>query len=196
MLQVIGGTSVLNSMFYIRGNKRDYDNWEAMGNTGWSYRDVLPYFIKSENNLEINTVESGFHGVEGYMPISRFPFLYQFEADLINGARQLGQRIGDLNGENQLGFMIAQTFSKHGVRYSAARSFLGKVKNRRNLHITLNTLVTKVLINVNTKRAFGIEVYRENGRSEVIYTAKEVIVCAGAVGSPKILLQSGLGDQR
>lgn len=196
MFQVIGGSSVLNSMVYIRGNRRDYDNWEAMGNTGWAYKDVLPYFIKSENNLQIDSVDRGYHGVGGYMPVSRYPFIFPFEADLINGAREMGQRIHDLNGESQIGFMIAQTITKKGIRFSSSHAFLRPVKNRKNLDIMLNTLVTKVLINSRTKKAFGVEVIRGNGRKEVILSTKEVIVCGGAIGSPKILLQSGLGDEK
>lgn len=182
-------------MNYIRGNKRDFDDWEAMGNIGWSYEDVLPFFIKSENNLQIDLVDPGFHGVGGPMYISRYPFYFPLENDIIRAAREMEQRVGDPNGENQIGFSISQTTSKHGVRFSSARSFLRPVKNRTNLHVMLSTLVTKVLIDIETKKAFGVEIIKEDGSKERILTEKEVIVCGGAVGSPKVLFQSGVGDE-
>lgn len=182
-------------MNYIRGNKRDFDDWEAMGNTGWSYKDVLTYFIKSENNLQTDLVDPGYHGVGGPMYISHFPFYFPLEKDLIKAAREMEQRIGDPNGENQIAFSISQTTSKHGVRFSSARSFLRPVKNRKNLHILLSTLVTKVLIDIETKKAYGVEIVKEDGSKETILTAKEVVLCGGAMGSPKILLHSGVGDE-
>lgn len=183
-------------MIYIRGNRRDYDNWEAMGNPGWSYKDILPYFIKSENNLQIESVDRGYHGVGGNIPVSRFPFIFPFQADLIRAAQEMGQRIRDLNGKSQRGFMITQMTSKEGIRFSSSHAFLRPIKNRKNLHIMLNTIVTKVLINFSTKKAFGVEIIRGNGKKEVIFSAKEVVVCGGVIGSPQILLQSGLGDEK
>uniref|UniRef100_T1GVL6 Glucose-methanol-choline oxidoreductase N-terminal domain-containing protein n=1 Tax=Megaselia scalaris TaxID=36166 RepID=T1GVL6_MEGSC len=124
--KVLGGTSVLNGMMYIRGNKQDFDDWEAMGNPGWKYDDVLPYFKMSENNMEINEVGTTYHATGGLLPV--------------------GYGIHDLNGLNSTGFMIAQMTQSKGIRMSSARSFLRPARNRTNFHILLNTTVTKILI--------------------------------------------------
>lgn len=93
-------------MNYIRGNRKDFDHWEALGNPGWSYDDVLPYFIKSEKNLQIYSVDQGYHGMNGYMPVSQFRYEYQFEKDLIEGARQTGQIVRDINGVSEIGLNL------------------------------------------------------------------------------------------
>lgn len=182
-------------MNYIRGNKRDFDHWEALGNTGWSYNDVLPYFIKSENNEQIDSVDQGYHGNAGYMPVSQFRYEYQFEKDFIEGAKQTGQIVRDLNGASQIGFAFAQATSKNGIRFSTSRAFLRPVQNRKNLDIMLKTFVTSVVIDRQTKKTIGVELIRDDGSKERISSAKEVIICGGAINSPKILLLSGIGDR-
>lgn len=193
-VQVIGGTGVLHGMMYMRGNRRDYDKWAAEGNTGWSYADVLPYFLKSEDNLQINEVDAGYHAVGGLLPVSHFPHHPAIAQDFLAGAEELGQRVGDLNGEQQQGFTIAQANSRNGVRYSSARAFLRPAQHRPNLHILLNTTVLRVLISED-KQAYGVEVLTSDGQLTQILSKKEVIVSGGAVNSPKILLLSGVGDR-
>lgn len=115
-------------MIYIRGNRKDYDHWQLVGNAGWSYQDVLPYFKKSEDILQKkDTIDKDYHGVGGYLPVSQFKYLYPIEKDFIEGAKEMGQTIRDLNGENQIGFAFAQATSKNGIRFSAARAFLRPV---------------------------------------------------------------------
>lgn len=191
---MIGGTGVLHGMMYMRGNRRDYDKWEAAGNTGWSYTDVLPYFLKSEDNLQIDEVDAGYHAVGGLLPVSQFPYHPPITEDFLAGAEELGQRVGDLNGEQQQGFAIAQTNNRNGVRYSSARAFLRPVQNRTNLHILLNTTVLRVLI-TEDKQAYGVEVLTSDGEVKQILSKKEVVVSGGTVNSPKILLLSGVGAQ-
>ena len=193
--KVLGGTSVLNGMMYIRGNPKDYDDWEALGNPGWKFEDILPYFKKSEDNLQINEVDSKYHGTGGPMPISKFPYNPPFSYAILKGGEELGFAVQDLNGANNTGFMIAQMTSKNGIRYSSARSFLRQAVDRENFHILLNTTVTKVLVHPTTKTAHGVEIVDEIGHMRKILVKKEVIISGGAVNSPQILLLSGIGSK-
>ncbi|XP_017785104.1 PREDICTED: glucose dehydrogenase [FAD, quinone] [Nicrophorus vespilloides] len=190
--KVLGGTSVMNGMMYIRGSRRDFDNWAAMGNEGWSYDDVLPYFLKSEDNKQLDKVDRGYHGTGGPLTVSQFPYHPPLSKALLKAGEEMGYKVRDLNGAFHTGFSIAQTTNKNGSRLSTARAFLRPFKNRRNLHILLNSTVTKVLINQTTKTAYGVELLH-NGRKQVVYTNKEIIVSGGAVNSPQILLLSGIG---
>ena len=193
--KVLGGTSVFNGMMYIRGNPEDYDNWEAMGNPGWNFENVLPYFRKSEDNQQINEVDPVYHATGGMMPISRFPYNPPFAYSILKGGEELGYRVQDLNSANTTGFMIAQMFSKNGIRQSSSRAFLRPVRDRPNLHILLNTTVTKVLLHPMTKSAHGIEIMDQIGHTRKVLSKKEVIVSGGAVNSPQILQLSGIGDK-
>lgn len=182
-------------MMYIRGNPNDYNDWEAMGNPGWKFNDILPYFKKSEDNLQLNEVDSNYHSRGGLLPVSKFPYSPPISKAILKGGEELGYRIQDLNGANNTGFMIAQTNSKNGIRYSAARSFLRPAAKRSNLHIMVNTTASKVLINPETKTAIGVEIIDRDGHSTRINARKEVIVSGGAVNSPQILLLSGIGPR-
>lgn len=193
--KVLGGTGVFNGMMYIRGNPEDYDNWEAMGNPGWKFEDVLPYFRKSEDNQQIEDVDPIYHSTGGMLPVSRFPYHPPFSYSILKGGEEMGFRVQDLNGGNTTGFMIAQMTSKNGVRQSSARAFLRPVRDRPNLHILLNTTVTKVLLHPMTKSAHGIEIIDQIGHTRKVLSKKEVIVSGGAVNSPQILLLSGIGPK-
>ena len=193
--KVLGGTSVINGMMYIRGNPSDYDDWEAMGNPGWKFNDILPYFKKSEDNQQINDVDPAYHATGGLLPVSKFPYTPPISKAILQGGEELGYNVHDLNGGNTTGFMIAQMTSKNGVRFSSARAFLRPAANRPNLHILVNTTVTKVLVHPNTKTATGVEIMDQDGHSRKILSKKEVIVSGGAVNSPQILLLSGIGPR-
>lgn len=192
---MLGGTSVINGMMYIRGNPADYDDWEASGNPGWKWSDVLPYFKKSEDNIQIDEVGSEYHAKGGLLPVSRFPYNPPITKAILQGAEELGYKIQDLNGANNTGFMIAQTTNKNGIRYSSARAFLRPAIKRPNLHVLVNTTVTKVLIDPRTKTANGVEIVDKDGHTQRINVKKEVIVAGGAVNSPQILMLSGVGPQ-
>lgn len=182
-------------MMYIRGNPEDYDNWEAMGNPGWKFEDVLPYFRKSEDNQQINEVDPNYHSTGGMLPVSRFPYNPPFAYSILKGGEEMGYRVQDLNSANTTGFMIAQMTSKNGIRQSSARAFLRPVRDRPNLHILLNTTVTKVLLHPMTKAAHGVEIIDQIGHTRKVLSKKEVIVSGGAVNSPQILLLSGVGPK-
>lgn len=95
-------------MIYVRGNKRDYDHWEAMGNTGWSFKDVLPYFLKSEDNRNPYLVKTPYHKRDGYLTVQEAPWRTPLAVAFLQGGKQLGYQVRDINGEKQTGFMLAQ----------------------------------------------------------------------------------------
>lgn len=193
--KVLGGTSVLNGMMYIRGNPEDYDEWSAMGNPGWSFNEVLPYFRLSEDNMQLNEVDSYYHATGGMLPVSKFPYNPPFSYAILRAGEELGYHVHDLNGANATGFMIAQMTSKNGVRMSAGRAFLRPARNRANLHIMLNTTATKVLMQPKSKTIYGVEIMDEYGHTMKIKAKKEVIVSGGTVNSPQILMLSGIGPK-
>lgn len=180
---------------YIRGNPSDYNDWEARGNPGWKWDDVLPYFKKSEDNGHMNEVDRDYHSSGGLLPVQRFPYFPPISNAILKAAEELGYRTQDLNGANNTGFMVAHTNNKNGIRYSAARAFLRPAVKRPNLHIMVNSTVAKVLIDPRTKRATGVEVAYPDGHTKRINVRKEVIVAGGAVNSPQILMLSGVGPR-
>lgn len=182
-------------MIYMRGNKKDYNTWSKMGNYGWSYQDVLPYFLKSEDNAQTDSMESSYHAVGGHLRVTQFPYHPPLSYAILQAGKEMGYSIRDLNGASNNGFMIAQTTSRNGSRLSNAKAFLRPIKDRPNLHFLLNTTVSKILINTTTKEAYGIEVMKHDGQRESILTKKEVILSAGTINSPQLLMLSGVGSE-
>ncbi|XP_050464030.1 glucose dehydrogenase [FAD, quinone]-like isoform X1 [Cataglyphis hispanica] len=189
----LGGTSVHNGMMYSRGHAKDFDNWAAMGNHGWSWNDVLPYFMCSENNTEINRVGRKYHSTGGLLTVERFPWKPAIADDILAAAAERGYPISeDLNGDQFTGFSVAQTNSKNGVRVSTAAAFLRPIRHRRNLNIALNATATKII--VENQKAVGVQFY-QGGELRVARATKEVIASGGAVNSPQLLLLSGIGPK-
>ncbi|XP_076233661.1 glucose dehydrogenase [FAD, quinone] [Calliopsis andreniformis] len=189
----LGGTSVHNGMMYTRGHSKDFNNWAAMGNDGWSWEEVLPYFLCSENNTEINRVGPKYHSTDGLLNVERFSWRPDISKDILAAVTERGYPIPeDLNGDQITGFTVAQTMSKNGVRQSAATAFLRPFRYRRNLQIALNATVTKVIIE--NMKATGVEFYQD-GKLRIARAHREVIVSGGAVNSPQILLLSGIGPK-
>lgn len=190
--KVLGGSSVLNAMVYVRGNKRDYDEWEAQGNLGWSYKDVLPYFTKSEDNRNPYLVKTGYHGSGGYLTVQESPWRTPLSLAFVKAGEELGYEHRDCNGAEQSGFMLVQTTMRRGSRCSTSKAFLRPVRLRENLHIAKFAHATRVLIDSKTKRTYGVEFVRENKR-QIVFAKKEVILSAGAINSPQLLMLSGIG---
>lgn len=190
----VGGGTLINALIYTRGNKRDYDDWEKAGNPGWSYDDVLPYFKKSENIKIPNLRESPYHGTDGEVPIEYAPFRTKFVEKFLQGGIDLGVATVDYNGESAVGFAPIQSTMDKGRRVTASASFLKPIKNRDNFHISQSSRVTKILINPSTKVAYGVEFFK-NGLRRIVRARKEVIVSAGAFGSPHLLMLSGIGPK-
>ncbi len=186
--KVIGGGSTINAQIYTRGCAFDYDNWAQSGATGWSYRDCLPYFRKSENN---DTFDNEFHGRGGPLAVSKPRATLPICEAFIEAAEQFGiPRNADLAGPDHAGVGYYQLTQGNARRSSAASTFLRSALPRSNLKVLMTELVTRVVIENN--RATGIEILR-NGTIETVRAGKEVIISAGAIGSPKLLMQSGIG---
>jgi choline dehydrogenase-like flavoprotein len=186
--KMLGGSSSMNAMVYIRGHRADYDDWSAAGATGWGYGDVLPYFIKAENN---ERGEDQFHGNLGPLSVcegrSKYPIAEAFFAAAKEGGHKLNP---DFNGVEQDGVGYYQTTQRNGQRCSTAVAYLHPAKERSNLTVITAGLATRLLFE--QKRAIGVEIARD-GKLEQIKAGREVILCAGGYGSPHLLMLSGVG---
>lgn len=185
---------MLNYMLYLRGNKKDYDGWEELGNPGWGYKEALYYFKKSEDNTNPYLQQSPYHGTGGYLTVGEAPFHTPLAASFVQAGGEMGYDNVDLNGEKGTGFMIAQGTVRRGSRCSTAKAFIRPARLRPNLHIAMYSHVTRIMIDPKTKRAFGVEFMRDR-KINYIRASKEVIVSAGAVNSPQILMLSGVGPK-
>ena len=192
--KTLGGSSSINGLLWIRGQSNDYDNWRQQGNKGWGWDDVLPYFIKSENN-ELG--KGKFHSDEGPIMVANKKIKLKMLDEFINAAEEKGiPKVNDFNTGDNFGFGFFQfttTFNKLGLklRYSAAKGYLNPAKKRSNLKIITNAHVQK--INFEGKKASGIEYFLGENLSK-ISANKEIILSAGSIGSPHILQVSGIGD--
>ncbi|XP_019869160.2 glucose dehydrogenase [FAD, quinone]-like [Aethina tumida] len=193
--KVLGGSSVLNYMLYVRGNRHDYDHWEALGNPGWNYQNVLKYFIKSEDNRNPYLAKTPYHGTGGLLTVQESPWRTPLVLAFVQAGKEMGYPNRDINGAEQAGFMVAQGTIRRGSRCSSAKAFLRPVRLRKNLHIALNAHVTRILINPTDMRAFGVEFVR-NGRKQVVMARKEVVMSAGSINTPQIMMLSGLGPRQ
>jgi choline dehydrogenase len=186
--KLLGGCSSINGTMYIRGAAADYDGWRDMGLPGWGYDDVLPYFKRSETNWRGETAD---HGGAGEMHVSAMkPDPVLFPA-FIDTANRLGYpATDDFNVAKPDGFSIPDCTIRNGRRHSTVRAFLDPVKSRPNLKVETNALVTRLLIE--DGRAIGVE-FKRGGKVHQIRARREVIVSAGAINSPQILMLSGIG---
>jgi len=186
--KTLGGSSSTNAMLYVRGNRWDYDNWAAMGNEGWSYDEILPYFIKSEGN---EAMDDEFHGQDGPLGVSDASDASELNKLFIQSCEQHGIKYTeDFNGAKQEGAFMYQRTVKNGERCSAAKAYLTPNMERPNLTVITHALTEKILFE--DKKAVGVR-YKKAGISIDIQCNKEVILSSGAFGSPQILMLSGVG---
>ena len=187
--RTLGGSSSINGMVYMRGQPADYDDWAAAGNAGWSYREVLPCFLKSENNATHG--ESPFHGDNGPLRVSDLARRNPLTEVFHEAASSLQMRFrDDFNGEDQEGYGYRQVTIHKGRRQSTATALLKSARSRPNLEVMTDADVRRVLLD--GKRVTGVEIVE--GRTERrLAAAREVILAAGAIGSPLILQRSGIG---
>jgi len=203
--KMLGGSSGLNYMAYVRGHPGDFDSWADGGATGWSYADVLPYFRKSEGLApsEEISIDEPAHNSDGPLGVSvRSPIL-QGSREFVEAAEAVGIPRGDYNGRDRGGaagvVSLVQTNTRNGKRSSTYRAFLeGETENRPNLTIITGAQATRVLTEGSAAmmQATGVEYLTSNGEVEAVFATKEVILSAGAVGSPQLLLLSGIGPRR
>ncbi|MEL6252152.1 MAG: choline dehydrogenase [Bacteroidota bacterium] len=187
--KVLGGSSSINAMIYIRGNKADYDEWAAMGNKGWSYEEILPYFKKSQHNEHI---QSEYHGQGGPLNVQNRNYTNELSKVFVKAGQELGyDHNPDFNGEKQEGFGFYQVTHKKGSRWSGAHAFLNPAKNRSNLTVETHAHVHKIIIE--NGEATGVK-FSQKGNVREVKANKEIILSAGAYNSPQILNLSGVGD--
>jgi choline dehydrogenase-like flavoprotein len=185
----LGGSSLINGMIFVRGQKEDYDQWAQMGAIGWSFDDVLPYFKKLES---FEDGDNRMRGGDGPMAVERVKLRPEIAEAFIAAGEQAGfSRNPDYNGETQEGFGYYQVTQKHGRRWSAADAYLRRAESRRNLAIRTGAHVTRLILD--GRKVTGVE-YDQNGQRHRVQARREVIVAAGAVQTPQILELSGIGD--
>lgn len=188
--KVLGGSSAINGMIYIRGHRQDYDDWAAAGCTGWGYDDVLPYFRKSEDNTNA-ALDDALHGRGGLLSVSDLKQANPMDAVFVDAAGQLQYRAcDDFNTAEPEGVGIYQVTQKNGQRHSTAAAFLTPVQTRKNLHVMTEQEVTR--LSFDGQRVTGVYLAKD-GETTQITARHEVILSAGAIGSPDILLRSGVG---
>ncbi len=187
--KVLGGSSSINGMVYMRGQHQDYDHWAQLGCRGWSYEDVLPYFRKAENNVR---GESRYHGVGGPLQVSDLTERTPLVEALVRAASEVGLPFNpDLNGAEQEGIGYTQVTIARGRRHSTAAAYLKPARSRSNLKVETQAHVQRVLFEGKRARGVAYHVGSERRRAEA---HREVILCGGAYGSPHILELSGVGD--
>ncbi len=191
--KVLGGSTSVNGMVYNRGSPHDFDRWEEMGAKGWSYKDVLPYFIKAENNRNPRLASTALHGDSGPVFVSDSNAT-DLRDTFVQAGEELGFRRGDVNGDSpEDTFMHMQATVRDGVRWNTASAYLRPAQKRPNLHILTEAHVTKVVFA--GKRAIGV-IYKRGGESYTVRSEKEIILSAGGIGSAHLLMLSGVGPRK
>lgn len=189
--KVLGGSSSVNAMVYIRGNAWDFDNWAAQGNDGWDYKSLLPYFIKSENNHTF--IDSPLHGNNGPLHVNELLQPSSVNRTFLTACSNNDVLLNsDINGEAQEGCRFSQVTQHNGERCSAAKAYITPILERPNLTILTHAQVNRLIIKNN--QVDGIELTYKK-RPIVLHAIKEVIVSAGAINSPQLLMLSGIGDK-
>jgi len=187
--RTLGGSSSINAMIYIRGNRADYDEWrDAFGAAGWGYEDVLPYFIKSEANRRL---AGPYHGTQGPLIVEDRRFTHELTSAFVESAVAAGlKRNDDFNGAQQEGAGVYQVTHRRGERWSVADAYIRPAMQRPNLTVRTDALVTRIL--VENGRATGVA-YRQYGEEHVVRAEGEVLLSGGAINSPQLLMLSGIG---
>ncbi len=197
--KMLGGSSSMNYMAYVRGHEYDFDHWSALGNPGWDYKNVLESFKKSEANQNqtlVNYKNGKYHSADGLMKVSNFGGIDPFSKVLIDGGAEIGfPFIFDFNADKPLGYGTIQGTVYEGRRQSTAKAFLAPFKQRKNLKIIKNALATDIIID-NNNRAIGVNFIYQGQKRVSAFAKKEVILSAGSKNSPQILMLSGVGPSK
>ncbi|XP_046753933.1 glucose dehydrogenase [FAD, quinone]-like [Diprion similis] len=193
--KALGGSSTISAMLYLTGNKRDFDAWATAGNEGWSHDEVLPYFKKSQQMPPDVPWSSRFFGQDGPLLIRNFNFSESAIQDLLlQAVQQLGLPTPDVfNGPHFTGFAKAHGTLADGKRVNTAKAYLGPIKDRTNLHVVKGAHVDRIVLE--NDQATGVEVTLKNGQKVTVQAKKEVIISAGSIGTPQLLMVSGIGPR-
>lgn len=196
--KTLGGSSAINAMIYIRGNRRDFDGWREQGNRGWDWDSVLPYFRKSEDNrVEHVAADRKNHGTGGLLKVDTYGSVDPMKLIMRSALAELGlAEIFDANGDEHLGYFDAQGTLDNGARCSAAKAFLRPAKDRANLHVIKNAHATKLTWAQadDGSQVQGVQ-FQVDGKTLEARVSKEVIVSAGAINTPQLLQLSGIGPR-
>jgi choline dehydrogenase len=188
--KVIGGSSSICGLVYMRGQASDYDSWAALGNTGWSYADVLPYFMRSETN---ENGADAYRGGDGPLRTSNLRSCHPLARKFVESAIATDlPRNDDFNGRSQYGAGFVQANQIFGRRHSAADAYLAPIRSRKNVEIRSKAQASRIIFD--TLVARGVEYHRPDGTAQKVYARKEVIISAGAIASPQLLMLSGIGN--
>lgn len=193
--KALGGSSVIYFLIHMRGNKRDFDRWAEAGNYGWSYDEILPYFMKSEKANLGQYSDSRYHNKNGPWSVTFNPMKTPLAEAFVNANKLMGLKEVDYNADKQMGVSYVQANTIRGRRQSAYKSFIEPILKRPNLHIMINTKVTKILIDPESKTAYGVELTRNNKKYRMM-AKKEVVLSSGTFHSPQLLTLSGVGPKR
>ncbi|XP_032663994.1 glucose dehydrogenase [FAD, quinone]-like [Odontomachus brunneus] len=195
--KVLGGSSSMNGMLFVTGNEQDYNEWAQMGNVGWSYKDVFPYFKKMQNCGSANTPawRKKFCSPDGPLHVRYYNYsdteIYQL---IMNATRDINiPTLKPLVNDKYIGYGLAEGTLDDGRRMSAAKAYLHPIRNRENLYLMTNARVDAVLLR--ERNAYGVQVTLKNGKSVRLHATKEVILSAGSIASPQILMLSGIGPR-
>lgn len=195
--KVLGGSSVLNAMIHVHGNDRDYNEWVEMGNDGWSYEEVLPYFRKSVNCPPDYVAKHGERhcGLDGLLNLRSFNYSESgVQEILLDAARELGIQVWEtMLSDEYIGYGRTLGTMDNGKRVSAAKAFLSPIKDKKNLYVIKSARADKILLD--GERATGVRVTLKNGETIDVKASKEVILSAGSIGSPQLLMLSGIGPR-
>ena len=187
--KLLGGSFIFNGAQYIRGNPSDFDHWQQLGNPGWGYEDVLPYFRKSE---DYRAKPSRYHGTEGRLPVTKPRVVNPLTEVYLKACAEAGYPLNqDFNGESQDGFGLYDFNIVDGRRMTTARAFLRPAMQRQNLNVLTQTLVRRIILR--DGRAVGVE-FERAGKVETALARREIVLAAGSFNSPKLLMLSGIGD--
>jgi choline dehydrogenase len=189
--RTLGGSSSINGLVYNRGQAADYDMWAQMGNRGWSYEDVLPFFRRSEKRIGM-AADQRYRGSDGSLMVTDLDWHHPLCDAFVKGAESLGIPVNDdYNGASQAGVGYYQRAIHKGLRRSSARSFLKNARKRPNFRLITSTQVSR--INFSGRRALGVTILHPDGSEQVLTARREVVVASGAINSPKLLQLSGIG---
>ncbi|XP_050526375.1 glucose dehydrogenase [FAD, quinone]-like [Daktulosphaira vitifoliae] len=194
--KLLGGTGALSGSMYSRGHRQIYDNWLKAGNRKWGFEDVLPFFMMSENNLNFRQDKYlKYHGQNGPLPVMHPTFMNPVTEIILEAGEELGYSRIDMSDPEAFGFSFAQIMMKNNTRVTIPTAFLRPHLNRKNLKIKINRFVTKLLINPVNKTVYGVEYIDKTNKTHKLIAKKEVILSAGVIGSPHLLMLSGIGPK-
>ncbi|XP_031838193.1 glucose dehydrogenase [FAD, quinone] isoform X2 [Nomia melanderi] len=195
--KMVSGTGGMHGMMYVRGHPEVYNSWARSGALGWSYDEVVHYFERAENPIDQSMLSDKRRTVPipGPMKIEHFRDKPAFADEILKAADELGYRTAMLKEYAQTGFMVAPMTTDKGLRGTTSRNYIRPVHGRRNLRVLINAHVTRILLNQWQSKAYGVELIDKDGFKRTVKANKEVILTAGAIGSPQILLNSGIGPK-